>query len=217
MNIPFSINEFLQVFERYNTTLWPFQLLLLLLAVFTFILIIRSGKAAGRIIFATLTVFWLWMGIVYHILYFSSINKAAYLFGSLFIVQGLIFLYVGVYKQKIHLKFRIDLPGVVGLILILYALIIYPILGHTFGHVFPRTPTFGVPCPTTIFTFGVLLFSVHRVPWYMIIIPFLWSLVGFSAAINLQVKEDFGLVVAGVAATIILLFFKPKLQGKSPD
>ena len=61
-----------------------------------------------------------------------------------------------------------------------------------------------------IFTFGILLYSVHRIPWYIIIIPLLWSIVGFSAAMNLGIQEDYGLVIAGLLSAAILLFGKPK-------
>lgn len=66
-------------------------------------------------------------------------------------------------------------------------------------------PVFGVtPCPTTIFTFGLLLWTASRVPLYIIVIPFIWSLIGVSAAINLGIIEDYGLVVAGVAGSILI-------------
>ena len=35
-----------------------------------------------------LACFWAWMGIVYHLMYFSAINGAALGFGVLFIVQA---------------------------------------------------------------------------------------------------------------------------------
>ncbi len=165
-------------------------------------------------LFSVLSFFWVWMGVVYHILYFSSINRAAYFFGAVFIVQGLVFLYFGVLKEKIKFNFNLDLSGIIGLGLIVYALAAYPIIGYFAGHIYPRSPTFGVPCPTTIFTFGLLLHSTTRVPWFIVLIPLLWSLIGFSAALNLSVKEDFGLPVAGMLASPILLFYKPIGQAK---
>ncbi|MBA4056056.1 MAG: hypothetical protein C0490_15180 [Marivirga sp.] len=210
MKLPFSIEEFLNVFEDYNLSVWPIQLLLYVLAVITIISLFKEQPPFDSVIFFVLAFFWFWMGIVYHLIYFSPINKAAQLFGALFVVQGGIFFYCGVSKQRIRFKFRLDFAGIAGTILIVYALLIYPLLGHVLGHDFPKAPTFGVPCPTTIFTFGILIFSTTRIPWYVIIIPFLWSLVGFSAAVQLSIREDFGLVIAGGIALIILLFYKPK-------
>jgi hypothetical protein len=81
---------------------------------------------------------------------------------------------------------------------------------------------FGVaPCPTTIFTFGILLWATKPVPGYLLVIPFLWSIVGMSAALNLQVPQDYGLVVAGVLGTTLILIQNRKakrpVQLTSPD
>jgi hypothetical protein len=60
------------------------------------------------------------------------------------------------------------------------------------------------PCPVTIFTFGLLLLADKRVPKYLLVIPFLWSLLGFSAALALTIREDIGLLIAGVLGTILI-------------
>jgi hypothetical protein len=91
-------------------------------------------------------------------------------------------------------------------------MLIYPILGQLLGHLYPRCPTFGVPCPTTIFTFGMLLWTIGKVPKYVLIIPLLWSIIGFSAAINLGIKEDIGLLIAGLVATFMILYKDRKMK-----
>jgi hypothetical protein len=53
------------------------------------LLVKRAGWSA-RIITGTLALFWIWMGSVYHISHFSTINPSALVFGVLFIVQGII-------------------------------------------------------------------------------------------------------------------------------
>lgn len=212
MRVPFSIEEFLSVFENYNQSLWPVQIILYGLAFSAIVFLIRNEAGSSRIVFSILAFLWIWMGLVYHILYFSAINKAAYLFGTLFILQGFIFFYFGVVKQKLEFRADLKLVEVIGIVFMVYALLVYPLLGYSLGHVYPASPTFGVPCPTTIFTFGILLFSVERIQWYIIIIPLLWSCVGFFAALSLTIKEDFGLVIAGVLASFILLFLKPDHQ-----
>jgi Family of unknown function (DUF6064) len=37
------------------------------------------------------------------------------------------------------------------------------------------------------------------------LIPFLWSLIGMSAALSLQVPQDYGLVIAGVLGAVLIL------------
>lgn len=210
MKVPFTADEFFRVFESYNDAIWPLQVIFYALAIFAVLSILRKGLYTNIIAFSFLAFFWIWTGMVYHVAFFSAINKAAYIFGGLFILQGLIFLYCGAYRQKIPLEFTRDGSGLLGSILILYALIGYPLLGRFLGHVYPAAPTFGVPCPTTIFTFGVLLFSKQRIPWYILLIPFMWSLVGLSAAINFSIPQDFGLTIAGLIATLTVMVLKPK-------
>jgi len=65
-------------------------------------------------------------------------------------------------------------------------------------------PAFGVaPCPTTIFTIGILLTGSWRVVRWLLILPGLWAAVGGSAAILLGVPQDFGLL-ASLALLILL-------------
>jgi hypothetical protein len=99
--------------------------------------------------------------------------------------------------------------GIMGIILVAYALLIYPVLGYWWDHIYPASPTFGLPCPTTIFTFGILLFSSSKISPWVFIIPFLWSLIGFSAAFSLGIKEDTGLLVAGLLS-IVMIFYRNK-------
>ena len=206
MKLPFSTDQFLQVFRDYNLSVFPAQILLVLIALSLVFLSAKRIAGNNRLISLTLALLWLWMGIVYQFLFFATINKAAWLFGSLFIAQGVLFIYYGVIKQSLSYRFNRNTRGIIGTILIIFALVIYPFLGYLFGHIYPSSPTFGLPCPTTIFTFGVLLWSERKVPLMILIVPFLWSVVGFSAATQLGMLEDLALLIAGIMATSILLF-----------
>ena len=68
---------------------------------------------------------------------------------------------------------------------------------------YPRTPTFGVPCPTTLFTVGILMMST---PMYrrLLVIPLLWTFIGGSAALLLGVTTDFVLLAAGVLLLVYM-------------
>jgi hypothetical protein len=144
------------------------------------------------------------MGLVYHLLFFSRINPAAYLFGGLFVVEGLLFV-----RDAGKLTFQLNAPGNWQTpVLWLYALILYPIIGHFTGHAYPAAPTFGLPCPTTIFTFGVLLLADGKVPWRLLVIPVLWALIGTSAAFQFDIYEDTGLLVAAIISVVTITLQK---------
>lgn len=195
----------MQVFGNYNLSVWPMQIILYILGVIAVILAIRPVRGSDKIITVILSFFWLWMGVVYHLIFFTEINKVAYLFGIIYIIQSFLFLLTGVYNSDLSFNLKFDSRGFTGIIFIFYALIIYPIWGALAGHHYPNIPIFGLPCPTTIFTFGLLLWTTQRFPIYLLIIPFLWSIIGFSAALNLAVYQDYGLLIAGILGTILIL------------
>ena len=122
-------------------------------------------------------------------------------------MQGILFFLAGTMAQKISFKLHLNSYSIVGGIFILYALLIYPILGYFLGHGYPYAPTFGVPCPTTIFTFGLLLWTERKFPKYLLIIPVLWSFIGFSAAFQWGVWEDLMLLVSALVATAMMFNF----------
>ncbi len=82
------------------------------------------------------------MGVAYHLLFFSRINRAAFFFGGFFILQAAILFYTGLLKNELSFRFRFDTSGVIGMLLILYALVVYPLVGFVFGHVYLQLPTF---------------------------------------------------------------------------
>ena len=145
------------------------------------------------------------MGVAYHFLFFSKINQAAWLFGAIFILQSLIFIYAGVIIGELSFHSCRDVYGIGGTVILAYAFIIYPALGYLVGHKYPAAPTFGLPCPTTIFTFGILLWAKPIVPGYVLIVPLVWSLIGFFAALSLNIPEDVGLLAAGIAGTMLIV------------
>jgi hypothetical protein len=112
-----------------------------------------------------------------------------------------------VLRHGLSFRARGDLYGLVGGLFIAYAMVLYPLLGLALGHHYPQSPVFGVaPCPITIFTFGLLLWTDARVPRYVPVIPLLWSPLGVMAALSLGIREDVGLLVAGLLGTALLLW-----------
>ena len=214
MQIPFTIKEFLEVFKNYNQSVFPIQIIFYLLVFYGLYLLFKNHKHKNIFLNSLIAFLWLWIGIVYQLIFFTTINKAAYAFGILFIIQGFMFAYFGAYKNLVSFKFSNSVSVITGIIFIVYALIIYPVLGYLLGHQYPYSPTFGLPCPTVIFTFGLLLFTDDKIPVYLLIIPLLWSLIGFSAAVNLSVYEDFGLLIAGLLGFVLIIFSNRKFSTK---
>lgn len=206
MEMSFTTEHFLNVFKSYNLTVWPAQFILLILAILSIYLAVYKTKYSNKIILAVLVFYWFWMGIVYHFIFFTAINPLAYFFAGLFVLQGVLFYFFGFVRDELHFKYVNNVKGLTAIILFLYALIFYPLLGYAFGHHYPGTPTFGLPCPTTIFTFGLLLLLEGKVNKFLFVIPVLWSLIGFTAALKFGILQDIGLLVSSILTLVVFSF-----------
>ena len=201
--LPFTTEEFFAVFARYNTAIWPAQILAASLGLAAVLLLLRSGPTVSQVISAILATFWLFTGVGYHWLFFAPINPMAHGFALLFLAQSVLLLVHGVARQAITYQSTAGWQGGVGWMLIVYGLVLYPLIGLAGAHPYPQTPLFGVaPCPTIIFALGVLLMS--NAAWPLFVIPLMWSAIGGSAAVLLAVPQDYGLILAGFLAALTL-------------
>jgi hypothetical protein len=214
MNLPFTTEEFFQVFEVYNSAIWPVHVVAYLLGVAAIICAFSKSTLSDRLASGFLAAFWIWTGVFYHILHFATINRVAFVFGFFFVLQGVFFVIFGFICQRVSFQLTRTAAFGAGACLIIYALVVYQLLGIVAGHDWPRIPLFGVaPCPTVIFTFGLLLWAVKPIPFFIYFIPLLWALVGTSAAISLGVPQDYGLTVSGFVYVVLVII--PRLKHKS--
>jgi hypothetical protein len=204
MKLPFTPYQFLEVFKNYNLTVWPAQLVLFTAAL-GILAMIKMNRGL-KLSFLILGLMWIWMAFVYHLSFFSVINTAALLFGAFFILQAL-YLFYCPFQDSVHFTNRWNLKTKTAAIIIFYALVLYPVIGNFSGHAYPYSPTFGLPCPTTIFTFGILMLIKERIPVFIYIIPVLWTLLATSAVFSLGMNEDLGLPAAAIS---FLLFNRRK-------
>ena len=205
MSLPFTEAQFLDAFRRYNDAVWPMQWVLLALGVFAVVRARRGGARGGRDVALVLAVLWTWMAVVYHIGFFRAINPAATVFAAAFLAEAIILARAGLSRTGVAFDIRLDARGVLGGALVMFALVVYPLLGLAFGHRYPASPTFGLPCPTTIFTIGILAWMAPRAPRAPWIVPLLWTAIGGSAAPLLGMREDLGLPVAGLVGAWALV------------
>lgn len=205
MKLPFTTEQFFNVIEKYNEAIFPSQLIILLLAFISLISLHSKFSAKDKITGLFLGILWIWTGVVYHLIYFTAINKAAFLFGLIFILQGLLILFNVFGKNRLNFNFTSDIKGYSGYFLILYGLIIYPIISYFTEGSVGKTIVMGLPCPSTIFTLGFFILTINKFPKYLLIIPSIWAVIGVSAAINIGVFQDLMIIIAAITANILLL------------
>jgi len=206
MTAPFTIEQFLGVFVAYNGAIWPMQVAALLLGLIAIAALWREWPIAARLIPAILALMWTVNGVGYQFLFFATINPAATVFAVFFVAQAFLFAISAIAATGMRFETGRDFRTLVGAGCITYAMAVYPIIGIWSGHGLMKGPMFGVaPCPTTIFTIGILLLARGRWVAWLSVIPILWSLVGLAAALQLGIPEDFGLPVAGGALLAFLV------------
>lgn len=209
MRFPFSVEEFFAVFRAYNEAVWPAQWGLLILGLVALLGPALRNPVWSRVSYAVLAVLWAWMAVVYQWTFFSTVNPMAPAFAILFVAGAVGFALRAARTPPPRLAWQPGARSVVGALLILYGLVLYAILGAAFGHRYPDAPAFGLPCPTTIFTIGLLTFAVPAPGPSLLLVPLLWSIVGSTAALSLGVPQDYGLAVAGAWAVYLIIASRP--------
>lgn len=199
--MPFSQDAFFDLFATYNETIWPLHIFAFIAGLICVLAILRPSKTSTMAICILLAAIWLINGVGYHLLHFYRINPAANLFGALFVFEALVIASVPLFAPNLQFSFRKDLKSFLAFTLIVFAVLLYPALSFLAGHFYPRMPVFGVaPCPTVIFTIGILLTGGDwRTVRLLMIAPIIWALVGGTAAFLLGVPQDFSLFAAALA------------------
>lgn len=192
--MPFSASEFLDVFAAYNSALWPFAVSLWVITAGVCVAFIVQRAGDGRVMRLVLAGHWLWAGVMYHALFFTVINPAAWLFAVLFVVQAMLFLTPGSSVRASPARFG-SIRHLFSSALIVYSLL-YPAVARVDGFIYPRAPTFGVPCPTVVLTVG-FLFATSASSVLLSVIPIAWSALGMSAVLSFGVHADVVLPAAG--------------------
>jgi hypothetical protein len=203
MPLPFTSDQFFDLFAAYNQALWPALIALWVGSVVTSLILFSSGRSPDRWISALLAAHWAWSGLAYHAAFFTRINPAAWIFAVLFLVEAVLLVWLGIVKRRLSFPATRTGWATLAWILVVYSLL-YPALNAAQHLTVSRIPTFGVPCPTTIFTAGILMLATPR-SWPLAIIPVIWSFIGGSAAYLLDVRADYALPIAGVFLTIFSL------------
>jgi hypothetical protein len=203
--------QILAAFESYNLDIWPMQAIAYLLGIAALFFAVKRTQGSGRITSAILSFLWVWTGIVFCVFYFGPVFALGYGMGVLMVIQGVVF-FAGALRPRLSFHFGVNVYSILGLLFIAYAMIGYPLVGHTVGHDYPRSLPFGlVPCPTTVFTFGLFMLSDKKVPKHLLLIPILFTIVAV-VPVSRGVLEDVGLIIAGVVGTVMVLYKDSKKQ-----
>ena len=174
----FSPRTYYRLFELYNIKLWPLQLFALALGVAIFLLWRRRGDMAGRAIAAILALCWLWIAYAFHWQRYATINLAANYYALAFSLEALLLLWLGVVRGRLSIAPAKRLHQRIGLLLFVFSLLCFPLLGPLLGRSWSQAEIFGMaPDPTAVATLGLILLNGVRPAWWLLPIPVAWCLV----------------------------------------
>ncbi len=168
----FSPRTYYRMLGRHNQELWPAQLFTLGLGLGILALLRSPSFRRGQITAGVLAVLWAWVAWTFLWGRYAAINPAATYFAGLFAVETLLLLWTGVFRGDLRFSLRRDPAGIVGLVLFVAALVIYPWLAPLRGQPWLQAEVFGVfPDPTVLGTLGLLLLARGGSRWRLLIIP----------------------------------------------
>lgn len=147
MQLPFTKEQFFNLFAAYNGALWPALIALWIASVVVSVLLLTSRRPPDRWISALLTTHWAWSALAYHLAFFTSINPAAWLFAGFFLLQAALLLWWGVVQGRLSFEPWRNAWTPMAWGLVAYSLA-YPVINAIQHQTLSRIPTFGVPCPT---------------------------------------------------------------------
>jgi hypothetical protein len=130
------VQQFFAMFAQANTAVWPTQVAWYILAIAAMAFAISPFPGSSRLIAGFLAVYHLWMAIVFFAIYYTPLNDHSPAYAAMFALGGALFLLAGVIRRDLEFQAKWDLLGVVGGVIMLYALA-YPLIDAATGHYFP--------------------------------------------------------------------------------
>jgi hypothetical protein len=203
----FSPRIYYRLFELYNAAIWPLQILALALGAAIFGLLLGGVAWRGRAIAAILAACWLWVAWAYFLQRYDTINWAASYFAAGFAAEAMLISWTGIIRDRLVFRSGRDAAGKAGRCILLFALVVFPLIGPLVGRPWTQVEVFGVtPDPTAIATLGVLA-AAHRPHWPLLVIPLAWSTISGATLWTMQ-SPDAMVVPMAAALTLVMAGWK---------
>jgi hypothetical protein len=209
----FSPRTYYRLIERHNEAVWPGQIVTIGLGLVIAWLSRRPAARQGRIVSAILAVLWSWVALAFVWKRYATINWAASYLVWLYAIEVLVLAWIGVARGRLRFGWRRDAAGIVGMVLLILSLLLYPTLAPLLGRSWRQAEVFGVaPDPTVTATLGLLLLAEGRPQWGLLAVPFLWCLVSGATLLAMGSPEALILVPAALLAVAASAWSRRRLQ-----
>ena len=211
----FSPRVYWRMFELHNQSVWPLQILALLLGAAILVWVVRPHPWSSRAILAILAAAWMWVAWAFLWSRYSTINWAAAYVAPAFGFQALLLGWFAGVRGHVHFEVSRSVSGATGFMLLLYALILHPFLAKFAGRPFAAAEVFGIaPDPTAIATLGLITMASGR-GWVrlLLIVPLAWCLVSWATLYTMGAPEAWIPLTWAALAAVSQLW--PSRRGRS--
>lgn len=196
----FSPRVYYRLFELHNESLWPLQLLMVLLGLAILFMLLRRARIADRFIYIILGAIWIWVGWSFIWERYATINWPLIYVAPFFALEALLLIAVGLLGRGIRMPRRYTVFDAATLGLLLFSLIGYPFVAPMMGRGWLAAEIFGiVPDPTAVATLAILSSSRGGIPAMAMVIPAAWCLI---TGATLWVMEAPGFFIAPLCAFV---------------
>ncbi|MCK4567743.1 MAG: hypothetical protein KAU48_10575 [Candidatus Thorarchaeota archaeon] len=211
-----------ETFEAYNAD-WLLVIVIswLALVVSTCLVYAKPSDRSNALMKACLAFIFAWNGFVFFFMYMTS----SAIPGGIPMIAISVLFTVDIFRNKI--EFRVPeerWQKYLTLLLIVWALGLYTIVGWLTGHPYPQGPVLVAPCPITIFAIALLstvipasksdryLFIVH------IVLLLWWAFIsGIVAPMQFGFSLDLTLLATGIYGLVMLIRNWRATQGPSKE
>jgi hypothetical protein len=167
--VPYTKEVVDSIIYEYQEFFYPLQFTFIFLA-FLMLYFIWKNQS-HKIIVSILAFFWIWIGAIYEIKYYFSINWFGLYIGYFFILQALLLLWFGMIKKEL-----IFVKNKISLIIVSFLTFFYPIVQIFAGtHHYEISIIGMLPNITVAFTLIILFMNTQKNIKTLFIIPIVWS------------------------------------------
>jgi hypothetical protein len=213
----FSPRTWYRLHELHNAAIWPAQLVALALGISAIVLLLRQ-RPASRAVTAIFALCWAWVGWIFHLGHYATINWAANWFAAGFALQALLLLVLGVVRGDVSFeraptqdplvaarcKILATAQRAAGLALLGFGVLAQPLIGPLLGRPWTQIEAFGVtPDPTVAATLGLLLLASGRAARVLWPLPLAWCGITGATLWSMGSPEAFLMPLVGLAALLI--------------
>jgi hypothetical protein len=189
----------------YNEATWPLQAVMIVIAlVLTYRGFAKPSPKTDVWMKAFLSFAFAWDGVVFFLIFLR--NPLSMVTGvPLFIIVSILFA-VDIFTKRT--QFRLPEAKWMKVLTIVWIslVVLYPLIGWSLGHTYPKTLLPLFPCPLTVFAIALVAAAAPRVDKKVFAFLLPWALMGLPKCFGaLDCYEDCILFVSGVYGLIVLI------------